>query len=180
MIYYTPNTGWTWLVTLIAPHRKGIYEIYEEHGEAGIYYVLAFGIIVSPQSNEMDLDLREKLVLDEIKLRGIKSGKSKGKFPRKLYDTDTCKLAIDEANTVACTPDWKYKHNLELQLKQYQNQLNAGNFEKDPEVRAKSLEADTKAFNLVTKYRAELRIEETHTNKMVSKSGQIGLDDLFE
>ncbi|SOD80905.1 hypothetical protein [Spirosoma fluviale] len=177
-IFYTPEHGFSWLQTLLG--RDKIKAVHDQRGDAGVYYVLAFGLAISPHSYEFEEDKRDQLVIDELKVRKLGEGKSKGKFAPGFYKDSICQQAIEQANEMICTPSMVYKLELKRRQRGYEKQLSSDAFSKDPDKRAKDLTADTAAFKLITAYRAEERLEEVHINKMISQTGLLSLEELFD
>ena len=178
-IFYTPEHGFSWLQTLLG--RKEIKLVHDRLDDAGVYYVLAFGLPISPHSYEFDDSKRDELVIEEIRERKLSEGQTgtKSKFAAKFYTDSSCQKAIEAANEMICTPNLVYKYELQRRQAGYEKQLSWDAFNKDPDKRSKDLAADTSAFNLIKAYRAEERLEEVHINKMVSRTGLISLEELF-
>jgi|GEM_PF-5128642 len=158
--------------------QKAIKRVYDDYGDAGVAYVLYFGLPHSPFSHESDLHKRHELVVAEVAERKHKRGNKNVRFPGGFYKEETTLEAIDQACLVKCLPSEYHLMKLQHQAKHWNGLISTGK-EPDADKLKVNIGNDSGLQGLVYKNRAEQRIEELHLMKMNAQTGVISLDEFF-
>jgi|GEM_PF-6239554 len=180
LIYFDANTRFSWLAEPVQDQRD-IKPVFDQLGFTGIMFLLEFGHPWSEFSYILDEAERNKAVIKELADRKLGDGRNKDKFPDAFYKTDECRKAIVAINRLMCTPDHTRLYDIKKQEANFASQVTqSGIYEKDPEKRAKNLDADMKGLKALEIVRKQVREEETFVNKVKSLTGMISLDQMME